>query len=100
MAAYYVYILTNKYQGVLYVGVTNDIARRVRQHKNKINEWFTNKYKVNSLVYYEKWWCVVEAIQREKQLKKRKRSWKMRLIEEDNKYWEDLSKMFWDVIER
>ena len=90
MRDYYVYILASKKDGVLYIGVTNDLVRRVYEHKNDIVKGFTQKYFVKKLVYYEVTKSVVIAIQREKQLKKWKREWKIALIEEFNPEWNDL----------
>ena len=77
---FFVYILTNKYNSVFYVGVTNDLARRILEHKNNLIEGFTKKYNVKKLVYYEECSRVEEAIMREKQLKNWHREWKMNLI--------------------
>ena len=77
--------------GVLYIGVTNNIQRRVLEHKQKINPGFTNKYNVSTLVYYEIHEKIREAIKREKQMKKWKRRWKIELIESINPEWADLS---------
>jgi putative endonuclease len=90
MSEYYVYILASKRNGTLYIGVTNDLIRRVYEHKNDIVKGFTNKYKVHLLVYYEVCENSVSAIQREKQLKVWQRKWKIRLIEESNPEWRDL----------
>ena len=90
MKDYYVYILASKKDGVLYIGVTNDLVRRVYEHKNDIVKGLTQKYFVKKLVYYEVTKSVVIAIQREKQLKKWKREWKIALIEEFNPEWNDL----------
>jgi putative endonuclease len=79
---YYIYILTSKKNGTLYIGVTNDLERRVLEHKQKITEGFTSKYNVNQLVYFESFQYVNHAIKREKQLKKWNRQWKINLIEE------------------
>jgi len=87
---YYVYILTNKNNSVLYVGVTSDLVRRVYQHKNKMVEGFTSKYKLNKLVYYEIFSDVKEAIKREKQIKGWKRVKKESLINNFNPSWKDL----------
>ncbi|WP_321169570.1 GIY-YIG nuclease family protein [Flavobacterium sedimenticola] len=74
------------------MGVTNNIERRVEEHKNKLNpNRFTAKYDVNLLVYYETFQYINDAIDREKQLKKWNRQWKINLIEEENKDWKDLS---------
>ena len=85
-----VYILASKRNGTLYIGVTSDLAKRVWQHKNDVFEGFTKKYGVHMLVYYEMHASMVEAIQREKQLKKWNRAWKLALIEERNSQWHDL----------
>ncbi len=87
---YYVYILTNKTHSVLYIGVTNDLKRRVYEHKNKLIEGFTKKYNVDKLVYYEVGGEVTGAILREKQLKDGSRLKKIRLIESMNAEWRDL----------
>jgi putative endonuclease len=88
--AYYVYILASKIGGTLYVGVTNDLVRRVYQHRQKLADGFTKKYGVSKLVYYETHSDIEAAIVREKQMKKWNRAWKIRLIEEDNPNWDDL----------
>lgn len=88
--SYYVYILASKRNGTLYIGVTNDLVRRVYEHKNELTEGFTKKYSVKDLVYFEQTSDVKEAIQREKRLKTWKRSWKIKLIEETNPNWNDL----------
>ena len=90
MKQYYIYILTNKKDGVLYIGVTNDLTRRVWEHKQKIVEGFSRKYQCKNLVYYETAIDINSAITREKQIKKWKREWKIRLIEKDNPDWRDL----------
>ena len=87
---YYVYILANRYNGTLYVGVTNDLKRRIYEHKNNLVKGFTSKYKVDKLVYYEHTNNIVSAIEREKKLKRWKRQWKIDLIEKDNPRWEDM----------
>jgi putative endonuclease len=89
---YYVYILSNFTNSTLYIGVTNDLKRRLYEHKNKLFPGFTEKYNVNKLVYFEKATDVKSAIQREKNLKKWKRSWKEALIMKTNPKFEDLSK--------
>ncbi len=94
MKRYFVYILTNQRNGTLYVGVTNDITRRVYEHKNDLVGGFTSKYKVHLLVYFEEFHNIDLAIIREKQLKKWKRAWKLRLIESLNPEWNDLYKEF------
>jgi len=88
---YYVYILASKRNGTLYIGVTNDLFRRVEEHKKKLVKGFTSKYNVNKLVYYEEFDYIEDAIYREKQLKKWRRKWKLDLIEKENPTWHDLS---------
>lgn len=88
---YYVYILTNKSNRVLYIGVTNNLQRRVYEHKEKLIEGFTSKYNVNKLVYYEDTVDVKAAIEREKTLKKWARKKKEWLIKQYNPEWRDLS---------
>ena len=88
---YYVYIMTNNYNTVLYTGVTNDLIRRVFEHKNKLVDGFTKKYGVTKLVYYEGCENIEGAIWREKKLKGSSRLRKVRLIESMNKSWRDLS---------
>lgn len=90
MKQYYVYILASKRNGTLYIGVTNDLVRRVCEHKQKTVEGFTKRYNVNILVYYEIFKDIRQAITREKRLKAWKREWKIRLIEEQNPEWKDL----------
>jgi putative endonuclease len=85
-----VYILASKRNGTLYIGVTSDLVKRVWQHKNDLAEGFTKEYGVHTLVYYELHDEMVEAIGREKQLKKWNRAWKIELIEKDNPHWRDL----------
>lgn len=87
---YYVYILFNKRNGTLYVGVTSNLKRRIWQHKNKEIEGFTKKYNVNKLGYYEIFGDVYTAIEREKQLKAGNRQKKLDLIEINNPNWVDL----------
>ena len=86
----YIYILTNNRNGTLYVGVTNDLVRRVWEHKNKVNQGFTSRHNLNCLVYYEEYDDILNAIEREKKLKKWPRKWKKNLIEKFNPYWNDL----------
>ncbi len=90
MKKYYVYILTNWNNKVMYIGVTNDLARRIYEHKNKMVEGFTSEYNVNKLVYFEETSDVKAAIQREKQLKGLKRDKKNKLVESINPGWKDL----------
>ena len=87
---YYIYILTNENNTTLYVGVTNDLPKRIYEHKNKFADDFSKKYNLNKLVYYELFNDVYSAIKREKQLKNWYRQWKINLIEQNNKKWEDL----------
>ena len=88
---YYVYILTNQLHSVLYVGMTNDLKRRIFEHKNGIIEGFTKKFQIKHLIYYETTNDVRSAIEREKQLKHWSREKKEGLIGKANKRWEDLS---------
>ncbi|MBX7234858.1 MAG: GIY-YIG nuclease family protein [Caldilineales bacterium] len=90
MKQYYVYIMTNRSR-TLYIGMTNDLERRVSQHKSKLIPGFTSKYNITQLVYYEATNDVHEAIAREKQLKGWLRSRKIALIESANPTWKDLS---------
>ena len=85
-----VYILASKKDGVLYIGVTSDLVKRSWEHKNNIVEGFTRKYNVHRLVWYETHETMLAAIQREKQLKKWNRDWKINLIEKENPEWCDL----------
>jgi len=87
---YYIYILTNRYNTVLYIGVTNNLGRRVNEHKARLNRGFTWRYNVDKLVYYEGFSKIMEAITREKRLKKWKRLWKEELINNFNPEWRDL----------
>lgn len=86
-----VYILTNKRKGVLYTGVTTDIPRRNYEHKNKLIDRFSKKYNLTMLVYIEPHETLEAAITREKLIKRYRREWKFRLIEEQNPEWKDLS---------
>ena len=90
MKSYYVYILASKINGTLYVGVTNDLIRRIHQHKGKLVPGFTSEYQVDKLVYYEETNDIHSAIAREKQLKSWNRQWKIGLIETSNPDWNDL----------
>ncbi|MGH9437312.1 MAG: GIY-YIG nuclease family protein [Terriglobia bacterium] len=87
---YYVYILSNKPNGTLYIGMTNHIARRAWEHKRSLVEGFTKRYSVHRLVYCEPFVRPRDAIQREKRLKKWNRQWKIQLIESVNPDWKDL----------
>lgn len=90
MKSYFVYILASKKNGTLYIGVTNDICRRVYEHKEKLVAGFTEKYNVSRLVYVEEFDNINEALHREKCIKKWNRKWKLRIIEEQNPDWNDL----------
>jgi putative endonuclease len=95
---YYVYLLASKIRGTLYIGVTNDLQRRVYEHKTGIKKGFTYKYGVNRLVYFETFQNINEAIDREKKLKKWNRDWKIELFEKENPSWQDLAKDWYDDI--
>jgi putative endonuclease len=84
MNKYYVYILTNFTNSVLYIGVTGDLKKRVYEHKNKVVDGFTKKSNVNKLIYFEECSDVLSAIQRDKNLKKWKRTWKLELVKKEN----------------
>jgi len=85
-----VYILASKANGTLYIGVTSDLVKRVWEHKNDLVDGFTKEYGVHRLVYYELHGDMLSAIEREKQLKKWNRAWKLELIEGENPGWNDL----------
>lgn len=87
---YFVYILASKPRGTLYVGVTNNLIRRVFEHKNKLIEGFTEQYDVNLLVWYESSESIESAIAYEKKLKRWRREWKIEMIEKQNPEWVDL----------
>ncbi|MDO8499432.1 MAG: GIY-YIG nuclease family protein [bacterium] len=87
---YFVYIITNYQRGILYVGVTSDIIRRVYEHKQGVIDGFTKKYHLDKLVYYEIFGSVRDAISREKIIKTWNRKWKIELIEKMNSNWDDL----------
>ena len=87
----YVYILTNKNYGTLYVGVTSNLARRIEEHKGNAVPGFTSRYNLHRLVYCEWHEKIEEAIEREKKIKRWKRRWKIELIESINPAWNDLS---------
>ncbi len=87
-------MLASKYNGTIYIGVTNNIVSRTDQHKSNEIESFTKKYNVHRLVYYEDTDNIFDAIAREKQLKNWHRPWKIALIERDNPKWQDLSQQF------
>ena len=86
----WVYIVTNRPEGTLYVGVTSDLAKRAWEHRESVVDGFTNRYGLKRLVYAERHDEIVEAIQREKRIKKWPRAWKMDLIRKANPTWRDL----------
>ena len=86
----FVYIMTNRPRGVLYVGITSDLSRRVWEHRQGLVEGFTSRYGLTHLVYFESFQLVADAIQREKNLKHWPRRWKIELIETSNPEWRDL----------
>ena len=88
---FYVYILTNQKNGTLYIGVTNNLRRRLSEHKQGLIEGFTKKYRIHLLVYYETYSNPTTAIAREKCLKEWHRAWKLKLIDSTNPRWRDLS---------
>ena len=90
MKQYYVYILASKKNGTLYIGVTNDLVRRIYEHKHGLIDGFTKRHSVKMLVYYEIANDITEAIKREKAMKKWYRKWKIDLIEKTNPEWRDL----------
>ncbi len=96
MRTYYVYIMTNKCNTVLYTGFTNDIERRVYEHKNKLIDGFTKKYNITKLVWYSDSEDIQAAINAEKQIKGWLRKKKINLIESENPNWDDLSKDWYD----
>ena len=87
---FWVYILSSRIGGTLYIGVTNDLVRRVFEHREEVADGFTKKYAVHRLVYFEQFDDIENAIRREKRLKSWNRDWKIRLIEESNPHWLDL----------
>jgi len=89
-ASYYIYLMTNQSNTVIYTGVTNNLIRRVHEHKNKLVEGFTKKYKVDKLVYFEQYTNPIDAIEREKQIKAGPRKKKIELIAKNNPEYEDL----------
>ncbi len=90
MNNYYVYIVASKKDGTIYVGVTNDLIRRIGEHKQSLIEGFSKKYATKYLVYFERHNDIEQAIIREKQIKKWNRSWKVELIQKENPHWKDL----------
>jgi putative endonuclease len=95
MNSYYVYILASKKNGTLYVGVTNNLVKRVYEHKNNMVKGFTQKYGVHKLVYFEQTEDIKIAIEQEKKIKKWNRDWKIRLIKKTNPEWKD---MYFDLL--
>jgi putative endonuclease len=93
MKSHYIYIATN-HSRTLYIGVTNDLQRRMYEHKLKLIEGFTKKYDIDKLIYFEESYSINDAIAREKQLKKWSRSKKITLIESTNSEWDDLVQDF------
>jgi putative endonuclease len=91
MKQYFVYILTNKSNKVLYIGVSNNLERRMYEHKNKMIDGFTKRYNLTKLIYLEETSDIRSAIEREKQLKNWHRDWKIKLINNFNPEWKDLS---------
>jgi putative endonuclease len=87
---YFVYIIASNKNGTIYIGVTNNLTKRVWEHKNEVADGFTSKYSVKKLVYYEDHSEIESAIRREKRLKKWERKWKLELIEKNNPQWLDL----------
>ncbi len=91
MRTYYVYILANRRYGVLYVGVTNDLLRRIAQHRSKAVPSFTGEHGVTRLVYFEEYSSIIEARSRERSLKRWRRAWKLELVDKLNPEWRDLA---------
>jgi putative endonuclease len=87
---FYVYLLASRKQGTLYLGVTRDLVRRIYQHREKLTPGFTSRYDIRRLVWFEVYDDPVNAIEREKEIKKWRRAWKIALIEKDNPDWRDL----------
>ena len=87
---YYVYILANRRHGTLYIGVTNDLARRIFEHQKGNTDSFTRRHKINRLVFYQEYSSVIEAIAQEKRMKRWKRAWKIQAVDAFNPDWEDL----------
>ncbi|OGJ51384.1 hypothetical protein A2307_02435 [Candidatus Peregrinibacteria bacterium RIFOXYB2_FULL_33_20] len=91
---YFIYIIASKRNGTLYVGMTNNLERRITEHKEQINKSFSSKYNISRLVWYEEFDTAISAIEKEKQIKKWKREWKINLIEKDNPNWKNLYYLF------
>jgi putative endonuclease len=96
MRCFWIYILASRPRGTLYVGVTNDLVRRVQEHREGLVEGFTKEHSVKMLVYYEEYATAIDAIQREKNIKHWPRKWKLDLVRSTNPEWSDL----WEVIVR
>lgn len=90
--------MASKIRGTLYIGMTNDLQRRVYEHKTGIIKGFTQKYGINKLMYFESFQNVYQATDREKQLKNWNRQWKIDLFEKENKKWQDLASDWYDDI--
>lgn len=97
MKNYFVYILTDNTNGTLYIGITNDLKRRIAEHKEGVVRGFTQKYGLKKLVYLEQFANSYDAISREKQLKHWNRIWKVQLIEKNNPTWHDLYEKYFDI---
>ncbi len=91
MTEFFVYILSSRFRGTMYIGVTNDLSRRIGQHKSGVVPGFTRQYKTTRLVYSETYESILEAQARERVLKRWRREWKFELIEKENPDWKDLS---------
>ena len=91
MNRYYVYLLANRRYGVLYVGVTNDLTRRVSEHRQKLVPGFTRTHGVTNLVYFEEYPSIDQARAREQSLKRWHRNWKLKLVDDFNPQWRDLA---------
>ncbi len=98
MKDYWVYIITNKHNTTLYIGVTNNLERRIWEHKNKEIKGFSFKYNLEKLVFFEKYKDINQAILREKQLKNWHKDWKINIIKKDNPKFEDLSEK-WEIFQ-
>ena len=94
MSKFFVYILSNNHHTVFYVGFTDNLERRVYEHKNSLLEGFTKKYNVHKLLYFEEFQLAEEALHKEKQVKRYKREWKENLINSINPEWKDLYESF------
>jgi putative endonuclease len=91
MAEFFVYILASRFRGTMYVGVTNDLSRRMGEHKSGAVPGFTKRYRVNLLVYCENYSSILETRERERVLKRWRREWRFQLIEAENPDWHDLT---------